>query len=244
MEKKIALDEMNQIDNLKNNMTQLECINKNLRVLYYMYYEKSKTSAKNLAIDLILKYIKSNKIKIDLNDFITLIENEIEDLSKTYELYLISIFKNIRISTSNQYINVTKIVGYHEKSLIDANYNKYVIACAQKTLDYSVVDIESRKRIFSICDDLYESIINIFKIEEMDLDIYKISFSKSIINKFKNIFRTQKSKIEFLNQKLEKFKQGSQQKIEQLEDEIDTYNAQMEIVIDQINTIYANQIEI
>ena len=235
---------MNQIDNLKNNMTQLECINKNLRVLYYMYYEKSKTSAKNLAIDLILKYIKSNKIKIDLNDFITLIENEIEYLSKTYELYLISIFKNIRISTSNQYINVTKIVGYHEKSLIDANYNKYVIACAQKTLDYSVVDIESRKRIFSICDDLYESIINIFKIEEMDLDIYKISFSKSIINKFKNIFRTQKSKIEFLNQKLEKFKQGSQQKIEQLEDEIDTYNAQMEIVIDQINTIYANQIEI
>ena len=237
-----ALDELKYIAELKDNMAQFEYTNKNLNVLYYVYFEKSKENAEKYVIDLIKHYIQTNKIKIDLNGLISKIEDEIEKLAKTFELYLTCIFENIRTSNDNQNINITKVVGYHEKSLLDPSYNKNVIACVQKMLDSSVIDIESRKRIFSICDDLFESIINIFKIEETGLSDYKKSFLNDIKIKITSIFKSSESKKELIEQKLKHFKQKCQIKIEQIEDEINTYNAQMEIIYNEINAVYLEQI--
>lgn len=242
MKRELAVEEMKHIAELKENMSQFEYLNKNLRVLYYKYYEKSKINAKDYIIDLITRYIEVNKIKIDVAEFITKVEEEIENFSKVYELYLLNIFENIRISASNQYINTTKMIGYYEKSKADSKYDKNIVACAQKILDYSVVDIESRNKIFSICDDLYESIIIFFEIEEIMLDTYKKGFIRTIIKRIKNSFESQNSKQELLNQKFEEFRKNIQNKVEQVEDQMDTYNAQMKIVIDQINNIYNEQI--
>ena len=242
MDNNNALEELNHITKIKNNMAQFEYTNKNLNLLYYVYFEKSKENAKEYVIDLINHYIKTNKIKINLNELISKIEDEIENLAETYELYLTYIFENIRISNDNQNINITKVVGYHENSLLDSSYNKKVVTCVQKMLDSSVIDIESRKKIFLICDDLFESIISIFKIEETGLSDYKKSFITDIKIKITSIFKSPESKKELIEQRLEQFKQKCQTKIAQIEDEICTYNAQMEILYNEINAVYLEQI--